>query len=324
MHKKKRSIRDRLARVFRPAAVGGLLAALAPFASIAQTQNPSPKNSPAKAKSREAECPSCAEWNAVQKPFKVFGNTWYVGTHGLSALLVTSPNGHVLVDAGLPESAPLIAANVATLGFKMKDVKLIVNSHDHFDHAGGLAELQRLSGARVVALAPSAWVLQRGESGDDDPQFGLTIAFPKVRTLTVIEDNEAVKAGDVTVTAHKTAGHTPGGTTWSWTSCEGSRCLDMVYADSQTPVSADSFFYTRTKLYPNGIADFEQGFRTIGNLRCDILVTPHPDASGLWQRVAARDSGRVDALVDSTACKRYAENARKRLATRIATEKSKP
>lgn len=314
------------ARAFslRSVATGILLGGLATLARDVQAQNPAPKASATKAKTRQAECPSCAEWNAAQKPFKVFGNTWYVGTHGLSALLLTSPAGHVLVDAGLPESAPLIAANVATLGFKMKDVKLIVNSHVHFDHAGGLAELQRLSGARVVALAPSAWVLQRGESGDDDPQFGLTIAFPKVRTLTVIEDNEAVKGGDITVTAHKTAGHTPGGTTWSWVSCEKEQCLNMVYADSQTPVSADSFFYTRTKLYPNGIADFEQGFRTIENLRCDILVTPHPDASGLWQRVAARDSGRVDVLVDSTACKRYAEAARKRLATRIATEKSKP
>ncbi|MEO7363581.1 MAG: subclass B3 metallo-beta-lactamase [Gemmatimonadaceae bacterium] len=293
-------------------------------AGALSAQNKAAAPTTAQTKAHAAECPSCAEWNAAQKPFRVFGNTWYVGTHGLGALLVTSTSGHVLVDAGLPESAPLIAANIAALGFRIKDVKLIVNSHAHFDHAGGMAELQRLSGARVVALPPSAWVLQRGESGDDDPQYGLGIPFAKVQSPGVVEDNETIKGGEVSVTAHKTAGHTPGGTTWSWVSCEGERCLNMVYADSQTPVSADSFFYTRTKTYPNGLADFENGFRSLDAMPCDILLTPHPDASGLWQRVAARDSGRVNALVDTMACKRYADGARKRLATRIATETSKP
>lgn len=290
----------------------------------AKGANAQSASSSSNANSRATECPSCAEWNAPQSPFKVYGNTWYVGTHGLSALLVTSPNGHVLIDAGLPESAPLIAANISSLGFQIKDVKLIVNSHDHFDHAGGLAELQRLSGARVGALAPSSSVLKRGNSEADDPQFGLLLPYPKVSNVFVIKDNEVLKIGDVTMTAHKTAGHTPGGTTWTWKSCENGRCLDMVYADSQTPVSADSFFYTRSKTYSTGVADFESGHRVLESLRCDILVTPHPDASALWQRVAARDSGRADALVDSTACKRYAETARQRLAARIATEKSKP
>lgn len=204
----------------------------------------------------------------------------------------------------------------------MKDVKLIVNSHVHFDHAGGLAELQKMSGARVGALAHSAEVLKRGNPGPDDPQFGLLLAYPKVSNVFVVKDNERVRAGDVTLTAHKTAGHTPGGTTWSWQSCEGERCLNLVYADSQTPVSADSFFYTRSKLYSTGVADFEHGFQVIENLPCDILITPHPDASGLWQRVAARDSGRVDAMVDPTACKRYAEGGRQRLAKRVATERA--
>lgn len=277
---------------------------------------------PAQTSARAAECPSCAEWNAEQKPFKVFGNTWFVGTRGLSALLITSPNGHVLVDGGLPESAALIVANVLKVGFQMKDVKLIVNSHVHFDHAGGLAELQKLSGARVAALAPSVDALKRGNSTNNDPQFGLLLPYPKVSNVFVANENEPVRGGDIVMTPHKTAGHTPGSTTWTWKSCEGDRCLDLVYADSQTPVSADSFFYTRSKTYPNGISDFESGHRVLENLRCDILITPHPDASALWQRLAARDSGRVDALVDGTACKKYAETARKRLATRIATEKA--
>jgi metallo-beta-lactamase class B len=134
------------------------------------------------AAARARECPSCAEWNAPQKPFRLYGNSWFVGTHGLSAVLLTSANGHVLIDAGLPESAPLIAQNIATLGFRMQDVKLIVNSHDHYDHAGGIAELQKLSGARVAASAPSAKVLQDGDSENDDPQFGLS-AIVRGRSL---------------------------------------------------------------------------------------------------------------------------------------------
>src|SRR5215211_1181476 len=112
---------------------------------------------------RTRECPSCAEWNQPHRPFRLHGDTYFVGTHGLSAILITSPAGHVLVDGALPESAPLIRANIEALGFRMRDVKLIVNSHAHFDHAGGIAALQRASGARVLASAWSAEVMTRGK-----------------------------------------------------------------------------------------------------------------------------------------------------------------
>src|SRR5215207_6726458 len=124
------------------------LALAAASATAQSTSQPAPPDQ------RALECPACAEWNAPQRPFRLFGDTYFVGTHGLSAILVTSPAGHVLIDAALPESAPLIRANIEALGFRVRDVKLIVNSHAHFDHAGGVAELQRASGARVLA---SAW-----------------------------------------------------------------------------------------------------------------------------------------------------------------------
>ena len=121
-----------------------------------------------------------AEWNEPQKPFKVFGTTYWVGTHGLGAVLITSDAGHVLVDGALPESVPQIAASIRTLGFKVEDVKLIVNSHVHFDHAGGISELQRLSGARVAASPATARALMDGASGPDDPQFGLVDPIARV------------------------------------------------------------------------------------------------------------------------------------------------
>jgi metallo-beta-lactamase class B len=266
------------------------------------------------------ECPSCAEWNAPQKPLRIFGDTWFVGTHGLSALLITSPQGHILLDAGIPASAPLIMANIRALGFRVEDVKLILNSHAHFDHAGGIAELQRASGAIVAASAASAPVIRAGKSGPDDPQFGVLLPYAPTAAVRTFADGETLQVGPLSITAHLTPGHTRGGTSWSWQSCDGTTCLNLVYADSQTPVSADGFFYTRSKDYPNGVADFERGFAVLEQLPCDILVTPHPGASNLWERIDARAHGNASALIDGAACKRYAATARLALSRRIATE----
>ena len=116
-------------------------------------------------------CEPCAEWNKPLEPFQIFGNTWYVGTGGLSSILVTSDKGHILIDGGLPQSAALIAANIRKAGFKLEDVKLILNSHTHYDHAGGIAALQRASGAKVAASPLAAAALEQGGPTEDDPQF---------------------------------------------------------------------------------------------------------------------------------------------------------
>jgi metallo-beta-lactamase class B len=275
------------------------------------------------AHARVQACESCAAWNAPQHPFRIYGNAYYVGTHGLSAILIASNDGHILIDGDLPESVPSILANIRALGFRIADVKLILNSHVHFDHAGGIAELQRLSGAAVAASASSAEVLRRGSSGRDDPQYGVLPAIAPVANVRVVADRETLRVGPLAVTAYLTPGHTPGGTSWAWRSCEGDRCLDVVYADSQTPVSADDFLFTRNATYPGVLRDFERGFAALDSLPCSILVTPHPDASGLWSRLARRDAGDADALVDPAACKRYAAGGRERLAQRVAAEKAK-
>jgi len=277
---------------------------------------------PARSAYSADECPSCAEWNAPAPPARVFGNVYYVGTRGLSAVLLTSPNGHVLLDAGLPESAPSIIANVRALGFRVEDIELIVNSHAHYDHAGGIAALQRASGAVVAASPASAPVIRRGSSGPDDPQYGVALAFPPASRVRVIGDGDTLRVGSIVLTAHLTPGHTPGGTSWSWRSCEKGRCLDFVYADSQTPVSADGFFFTRSTTYPSAVRDFERGFAVLERLPCDVLITPHPGASRLWERLEARERGAADALRDAEGCRRYAANARQQLARRVAAESS--
>lgn len=269
---------------------------------------------------RAAECSSCAEWNLPQAPLRIFGNTYYVGTRNLSAILITSPSGHALIDGGLPESAPLILANVKALGFEPRDIKLIVNSHAHFDHAGGIAELRRATGAEVVAMPTSAAAMERGNSGPEDPQFGVLLPYPAVASVRRIVDGARLQAGAVSLTAHLTAGHTPGGTTWTWKSCEGEQCYDFVYADSQTPVSADNFYYTKSTTYPTGVSDFQHGFDVLERLSCDVLITPHPGASNFWQRVGLGTVG----LVNKDACRTYAGTARRALDARVKKERGEP
>jgi metallo-beta-lactamase class B len=271
---------------------------------------------------RARECPSCAEWNEPQRPFRLHGDTYWVGTHGLGAILIASSTGHVLIDGALPESAPLIRASIESLGFRIRDVKLIVNSHAHFDHAGGIAELQRASGATVMAIAASAPVLASGKAGRDDPQFGVALDYPAAKDVKTFAFEDTLRVGSIALVPHATPGHTRGGTSWSWRSCDAGRCLDFVYADSQTPVSADGFLYTSSTSYPNALADFARGQTTLEQLKCDVLLTPHPAASALWQRVSPTDGTPTPALVDPTACRRFVENARKQVAQRVADEKA--
>jgi metallo-beta-lactamase class B len=271
------------------------------------------------AENRPSSCADCPTWNAPQKAFRIFGNSYYVGPHGLGSVLVTSTSGHVLIDGALPESVPLITANIRSLGFRMEDIRLIVNSHAHFDHAGGTAELQRLSGARVAASPWTADVMAKGAVPRDDPQFGVIIPIAKVPHVETIRDGETLRAGGVSITAHFTPGHTPGGTSWTWQSCESSRCLNLVYADSLTPVSAEGFLFSRNKVYPQAIADFERSFLFFEKTPCDILITPHPDFSSLWQRLEQR-SQNADALVDRNACRAFAQRSRERLKVRLSKE----
>ena len=297
---------------FRPIALALL------FASPAMLGAQSSDSAPAAYDS--AACPSCAEWNAPHHPVRIHGDSWYVGTRGLGAILVTSPQGHVLIDGGLPESAPLIMANIRAAGFRVEDVRLILNSHAHYDHAGGIAALQRASGADVAAHPWSAATMRLGTALPEDPQHAIALAYPAVRSVRELEDGETVRVGALALTAHFTPGHTPGGTSWTWRSCEKDRCLDIVYADSQTPVSADDFLFTRNATYPSAIADFERGFAVLERLSCDVLLTPHPGASRMFEKLRARDAGTADALRDPGSCDRYAASARQRLAARIARE----
>jgi metallo-beta-lactamase class B len=251
-------------------------------------------------------CSDCETWNARKEPSRVFGNTYSVGTAGLGSILITSKSGHILLDGALPQSAPLIDEHIRQLGFRTEDIRLIVNSHAHYDHAGGIAAIQRTSGAAVAASPSGAQALERGEPTTDDPQFAFGPAvnrFPAVKNVRVAKDGEVVRVGDLALTAHLTPGHTPGSTTWTWRSCEGAACKDIVYADSLTAISAPGFRFTGDDTHPSRIDEFRRSIAKVGELPCDVLLTVHPS------------------FAPAGACQAYADLALKRLEQRIAEER---
>ncbi len=271
-------------------------------------------------------CDSCDEWNRPQAPFKLHGRSYYVGVQGLSAVLVQTSAGLILLDAGLPQSAPLIMTNIRSLGFKVADIRLILNSHAHYDHSGGIARLQRESGAVVVASPSGASALGQGRPTSDDPQFGRDGsggAFPPVQNLRIIKDREALVLGDTTLTPHFTPGHTPGSTTWSWRSCEGTACVNIVYADSLNAISLDGYRF----LGGGGAKDVSPAFKssiaTVAALPCNLMVSVHPGFSRLFEKVKLRSANpSPDPLLDSQACRAYAADAAKRLDARLEAERA--
>lgn len=269
-------------------------------------------------------CSFCDMWNGDRAPFQVFGNTYYVGTGGLGAVLIASDEGHILLDGALPQSAPIIDANIRALGFKTEDVVYIANSHAHFDHAGGINALQTVSGAAVLASPHGAQTLATGDLLGDDPQAAFPAhfrQFPAVANTQAVADGESVRVGPVTLTAHHTPGHTPGSTAWTWESCEGERCVSMAYADSLNAVSAPGFLFTGSDGAPSREAAFRASIETVRDLPCDILLAPHPEFTDLAQQLAAREAGASgNPFIDPTACGRYADAALERLEARLAEE----
>ncbi|MES2759855.1 MAG: subclass B3 metallo-beta-lactamase [Pseudomonadota bacterium] len=266
--------------------------------------------------------PALAEdWNDPQEPFAVFGNTYYVGVRGLSSVLITSPAGHILIDGGSPKSPRQIVDHIRRLGFKVTDIRYILNSHEHFDHAGGIAELQRLSGATVLTSVAAEPVLRTGASNKADPQFSdLPPTMAAIAKVRAVRDGETLTLGPLAVTGHYTPGHTPGGMSWTWRSAEGGKTAKMVYADSLSAIAAGPFRYSGSTSYPHARADLERSIAKVASLDCDILISAHPDASGMWERLAKQPALGNAAFIDTNACRAYAAKGRAKLESTLAAE----
>lgn len=219
-------------------------------------------------------------WRQPVVPFRLAQRSWYIGTDGLSAVLVKTDAGAVLIDGGLPQAADMLLTRMRELGVAPGDLKLILHSHAHADHAGPLAAVQRATGAQLVSNAESAALLARG--GSNDIHFGDGLLYPVPRVDRLVMDGEVVELGDVAFTVHYTPAHTPGSMSWTWTDKawtdkrEG-KPLHIAYVDS---LSAPDYRLVGNSRYPHIVGDYRRGFGAVRSLPCDLLLTPHPSASG--------------------------------------------
>jgi metallo-beta-lactamase class B len=273
-----------------------------------------PFDMPASEREDLTENPS---WTAPQKPIRIYGNTWNVGPTGLGVFLITARTGDVLIDGGVPGGASQIEANIRQLGVNLRDIKWILNSHAHFDHAGDIAQLMHDTGAQMIANAGDAPLLKRG--GHDDPEYGNRFPFPPVHATRTVNDGESLHLGALVLTAHSTPGHTKGNTTWTWMSCEGKRCLHMIDVAS---LSAPGYKLIGNPRYPDIVNDFEHSFAVVAALPCDVALAPHPGVVNFWARVARREQGDPNAMIDPSLCRAITKDARESFEVLLAKQRA--
>ncbi|MEA2563969.1 MAG: metallo-beta-lactamase class [Acidobacteriota bacterium] len=211
--------------------------------------------------------PMSRSWNQPVEPFRIAGNLYYVGASDIASYLIATPEGHILLDGGFVETVPLIRESVKKLGFKIEDVKILLNTHAHYDHAAGLAELKQLTGARLHASEADAPALSRG--GKDDPVLGNQALFPPVQADRLLKDGDTVTLGGSTLTAHLTPGHTAGCTTWTM-KVEGLNAV-IVCSTSVLPTMK----LGAEPSYPGIADDYARTFRTLRALPCDLFLAAH-------------------------------------------------
>lgn len=230
--------------------------------------------------------PTSRAWNQPVKPFRIIGNIYYVGASEVSAFLIVTPAGHILLDSGFAETVPQIKENLKQLGFKIADVKILINSHAHFDHAGGLADLKALTGAQLAASEADAAALAVGDKGDF--QWGDLFAFKPVKADRILRDHDTIELGGVTMTAHLTPGHTKGCTTWTMKVEDHGKQLDVLFVGSTT---IPGYKLVDNAKYPDIAADYARTFALLKTMKCDVFLGPHGSFFAMKEKRARLEKG---------------------------------
>lgn len=232
-------------------------------------------------------------WTAPTEPFEIFDDVYWVGSEGLAAYLFTSPAGHILLDVGMPQNAAAVQRSIESLGFRVSDVRYLLNTQAHFDHSGGLAALKQASGAEMLASEGDRYSLEEGvyEGWESRHEFD----FPPVRVDRVVSDGDTVTVGATTLTAHLTPGHSPGCTSWSFTARENGRehralvfCSGSVAANRLAP----------DPQYPGIVADYRTTFERLRALAVDAYLAPHAEQFELDAKRRRLGSGGPHPFVD--------------------------
>jgi len=256
-------------------------------------------------------------WNKPVAPFRIAGNLYYVGAIEITSYLITTPEGHFLLDGGFVETAPQIEHNIVELGFKLTDVKFLLNSHAHYDHAGGLAELKKVTGAKFPASEGDAPLLRSGGHGDF--RFRDTLTFPPIEPDQIVHDGEAIQLGNQTMIAHLTPGHTKGCTTWTTKIRGGTKVYDVVFVGSQ---SALDYKFVGQESYPGITSDFERSFALLNHLPCDIFLASHGTFFHFVKKHERLLHGDVNAFIDPAGYKTYLRESEQEFRSKLAQQKA--
>ena len=255
------------------------------------------------AASLAAQSPS---WTKPFPPFRIAGNLYYVGSEELASYLVVTPQGDILINSSTEANVPLIQKSVEQLGFRFTDIKILLISHGHFDHCAGSARVKQLTGAKYFVMDADVPVVESG--GKADFQYGADPAmrFPATHVDRVLHDGDTVRLGDAVLTAHLTAGHTRGTTTWTMDETEGGRTLRAVIVGS--PNVNPGYKLVGNKAYPEIADDFYHGFQVLKSLPCDLFLGAHGSYYGLNEKYGRWLHGDGDAFIDPEGYKKYIAN----------------
>jgi metallo-beta-lactamase class B len=281
-----------------------LVSALAFVAGPVAQTSPAPANSAQSAAAgANAALPIAPDWSEPFPPHRMIGNIYYVGSRGLASYLITTPAGHILINSNLTTSVPLIRANIEKLGFRFTDVKILLISHGHFDHDGGSAEVKKLTGARYMVMDGDVGVVESG--GRSDFQYGgdPRLSYPVSTVDRVLHDGDEVKLGDATLTAHKTAGHTRGCTTWTLKVREADKTYNVVIVGS--PNVNPGYKLVNNASYPEIADDYTRGFRVLKSLSCDVFLGAHGIYYGMEAKYAKLNAGGANPYIDPEGYKNY-------------------
>ncbi|WP_241127227.1 subclass B3 metallo-beta-lactamase [Novosphingobium terrae] len=254
------------------------------------------------------------------QPVRVYGNTYLVGFGGVSVALIRTSAGLILIDGSVPQGVRAVEEHMRALGFSIRDVKLILSTEPHFDHAGGIAALERDSGATVLAGAAAVPVLRAHGLDPSDPQASGLERFPAPRNIRAVRDGERITLGDVTVTAVAMPGHTPGSTSWSWKSCEGQRCETVVFAASINAVALGGYRFS-TPAHRGRVEVIRRSITKLRGMPCDLVLTSHPELSdGEAKQKQLLRQRSPNPFIDPQGCRKAADAFEKRLSDQLAEE----
>ena len=246
------------------------------------------------------------KWNKPTEPFKMIGNVYYVGTDGLASYLITSPQGHILVDTVMPEATSQIKANIEKLGFKVTDIKYLLNTHAHIDHTGGLAEMKAASGAQLVAGEADKPLLEGGYYPGAREETALN--FPPVKVDRTVREGDKVTVGDVTLIARETPGHSPGCTSWEFSVKDGDATRSALIFCSGT-VALNRLVTNPT--HPGIVTDYRKTFARAKDMKVDVLLAPHPEMYRMQDKRAMLSDGAPNPFVNPGEFNAYAATLEK-------------